>query len=81
MYYIELETGLRRGELLGLKWHDIDWKNRIIKAMRSIALLNGVDIKTVSGMLGHFPQASPSTPTPMSQPPPKKKPLKRWAMY
>ena len=54
MYYIELETGLRRGELLGLKWHDIDWKNRIIKAMRSIALLNGVDIKTVSGMLGHF---------------------------
>ena len=54
MHYIELATGLRRGELLGLKWHDIDWKNRIIKARRSIALLNGVDIKTVSGMLGHF---------------------------
>ena len=34
MYYIELATGLRRGELLGLKWTDIDWKNGIIKVRR-----------------------------------------------
>ena len=110
MYYIELATGLRRGELLGLKWNDVDWKNGIIKVRRqvarvdgqiveaplktknsyravtispdsvnnmlkrvleragipkvrfhdlrhtfaTIALQNGVDIKTVSGMLGHF---------------------------
>ena len=30
MYYIELATGLRRGELLGLKWQDIDFENKII---------------------------------------------------
>ena len=41
MYYIELATGLRRGELLGLKWADIDWKNGIIKVRRSIARVNG----------------------------------------
>ena len=41
MYYIELATGLRRGELLGLKWRDIDWKNGIIKVRRQVARVNG----------------------------------------
>ena len=41
MYYIELATGLRRGELLGLKWSDIDWKNGIIKVRRQIARVDG----------------------------------------
>ena len=41
MYYIELATGLRRGELLGLKWQDIDWENGIIKVRRSITRVNG----------------------------------------
>ena len=41
MYYIELATGLRRGELLGLKWADIDWKNGIIKVRRQIARVDG----------------------------------------
>ena len=41
MYYIELATGLRRGELLGLKWQDIDWKNAIIKVRRQIARVDG----------------------------------------
>lgn len=34
---ILLETGLRRGELLGLQWGDIDLKQRTIKVQRSIA--------------------------------------------
>ena len=41
MYYIELATGLRRGELLGLKWQDIDWKSGIIKVRRQVARVNG----------------------------------------
>ena len=41
MYYIELATGLRRGELLGLKWTDIDWINSIIKVRRQIARVDG----------------------------------------
>ena len=41
MYYIELATGLRRGELLGLKWQDIDWKNGIIRVRRQIARVDG----------------------------------------
>ena len=41
MYYIELATGLRRGELLGLKWTDIDWKNGIIKVRRQVTRVDG----------------------------------------
>ncbi len=41
MYYIELSTGLRRGELLGLKWQDIDFKNGIITVRRQVARVNG----------------------------------------
>ena len=41
MYYIELATGLRRGELLGLKWNDIDFANRLIRVQRQVARING----------------------------------------
>ena len=41
MYYIELATGLRRGELLGLKWQDIDWKNGVIKVRRQVVRVDG----------------------------------------
>ncbi len=41
MYYIELSTGLRRGELLGLKWQDIDWNNAVITVRRQVARVNG----------------------------------------
>ncbi len=41
MYYIELSTGLRRGELLGLKWEDVDMKQGIIRVRRQIARIDG----------------------------------------
>ena len=31
-----LQTGLRTGELIGLKWSDIDWEKRVIHIQRSM---------------------------------------------
>lgn len=41
LYYIELATGLRRGELLGLRWEDIDLEQATIRVRRQIARING----------------------------------------
>ena len=41
MYYLELATGLRRGELLGLKWDDIDLESGTIHVKRQISRIDG----------------------------------------
>ncbi len=41
LYYIELATGLRRGELIGLKWEDIDLEGGTIRVRRQVARING----------------------------------------
>ena len=41
LYYIDLLTGLRRGELLGLKWEDIDLQNGIIHVRQQVARVDG----------------------------------------
>ena len=41
LYYIDLATGLRRGELLGLKWNDIDLDKGIIHVRRQVLRQNG----------------------------------------
>ncbi len=41
MYYLELATGLRRGELLGLKWEDVDLESGVLHIRRQIARING----------------------------------------
>ena len=41
LYYIELATGLRRVELLGLKWSDIDMSNGTIRVQRQVARIDG----------------------------------------
>ena len=41
LYYLDLATGLRRGELLGLKWRDVDLDRGVLKIQRAISRQNG----------------------------------------
>ena len=41
LYYIDLTTGLRRGELLGLKWSDIDLEKGDFRVQRQIGRIDG----------------------------------------
>ena len=41
MYYIELATGLRRGELLGLKWEDLNLEQGTLRVQRQVSRING----------------------------------------
>ena len=45
IFYTELTTGLRRGELCGLKWTDFDEVEGKLKINRSIDVKNGVIIE------------------------------------
>lgn len=38
---LDLETGLRRGELLALKWSDINWGARTLTVERNLVCING----------------------------------------
>lgn len=50
---LALATGMRRGELLALRWQDIDFKNRSLSVQRSVSRLPGghrvSEPKTASG--------------------------------
>ena len=36
LFYVEIMTGLRKGELCGLKWSDIDFKNNVIYVNKTL---------------------------------------------
>lgn len=41
MITLALTTGLRRGELLGLEWHHINWENGVISVVQSVPTSTG----------------------------------------
>ena len=41
LYQLAVTTGLREGELLGLKWADLDWITRHVKVQRQLQWLSG----------------------------------------
>ena len=41
MFYLELTTGLRRGELLALLWTDLDVENMTISVTKQVNRING----------------------------------------
>lgn len=41
LYYLALSTGLRQGELLGLKWSDLDWSNGHLRIQRQMQRVTG----------------------------------------
>jgi integrase len=46
MVLLDFGTGLRRGELSGVKWLDIDFKEKVLTPMRSIVKQHIGDVKT-----------------------------------
>ncbi|MCY9350689.1 site-specific integrase [Bacillus licheniformis] len=54
LYYLALYTGMRRGEILGLKWQDIDFEDKRIYVRNSLFYISGQGLvlqstKTKSG--------------------------------
>ncbi len=45
LYYLAVTTGLRQGELLGLKWIDVDWASGNIHVRRQLQRITGEGMK------------------------------------
>ena len=43
LYLLEMMTGLRRGEILGLKWEDVDFKAGRLKVIHNLYRVNNTD--------------------------------------
>ena len=41
MFYLELTSGLRRGELMALLWEDLDVENRILSVSKQVMRVKG----------------------------------------
>ena len=41
LYHLAIKTGMRKGELLGLKWTDLDWNKGTIRVQRQVQRVTG----------------------------------------
>ena len=44
LFKLEVTSGLREGEILGLKWSDLDWENHQLKVQRQLQRVPGVGL-------------------------------------
>lgn len=44
LYFLAITSGLRQGELLGLKWTDIDWERGWLRVQRQVQRVDGVGL-------------------------------------
>ncbi len=42
LWMVALTTGMRRGELLGLRWQDVDWERGVLRVWQTIGVLRGI---------------------------------------
>jgi len=54
VYWLAITTGMREGELLGLKWSDLDWENKRLQVQRQVQRVRDVGLvfsepKTAAG--------------------------------
>jgi len=45
LYYLAIHTGMRKSELLGLRWDDIDWEHSTIKVQRQLRWKKGGEVE------------------------------------
>ena len=41
MFFLELTTGMRKSELVALKWTDVDWKEQTISVNKQAYVMDG----------------------------------------
>ena len=41
LYHLAIKTGMRQGELLGLKWSDLDWNKGTVRVQRQVIRVTG----------------------------------------
>lgn len=44
LYFLAITTGLRQGELLGLKWSDLDWQRGWLRVQRQVHRVDGAGL-------------------------------------